>query len=162
MARNTTFSFEFYPPQTQEGVTKLMKTAKELNEYNPEFYYVFGDVQAKLGFLEEALIAYEKVKELDPENQEIWYDTAWMYDQLDNKTSALLCFQEGIELQEKNDRLLYSFVAFLLKYGRKEDALFNLDKALALNFDGYEYLFEVQPEAKYNLSVLELIDYYRS
>ena len=43
MARNTTFSFEFYPPQTQEGVTKLMQTAKELNEYNPEFFSVtFG------------------------------------------------------------------------------------------------------------------------
>jgi len=36
-------SFEFYPPQTQEGVTKLMQTAKELNEYNPEFFSVtFG------------------------------------------------------------------------------------------------------------------------
>ena len=43
MARNTTLSFEFYPPQTQEGVTKLMQTAKELNEYNPEFFSVtFG------------------------------------------------------------------------------------------------------------------------
>jgi len=43
MARNTTFSFEFYPPQTQEGVTKLMQTAKELNVYNPEFFSVtFG------------------------------------------------------------------------------------------------------------------------
>ena len=28
MARNTTLSFEFYPPQTQEGVTHLMQTAK--------------------------------------------------------------------------------------------------------------------------------------
>ena len=43
MARNTTFSFEFYPPQTQEGVTNLMQTAKELNVYNPEFFSVtFG------------------------------------------------------------------------------------------------------------------------
>ena len=43
MARNTSLSFEFYPPQTQEGVTKLMQTAKELNVYNPEFFSVtFG------------------------------------------------------------------------------------------------------------------------
>ena len=43
MARNTTLSFEFYPPQTQEGVTNLMQTAKALNEYNPEFFSVtFG------------------------------------------------------------------------------------------------------------------------
>ena len=43
MVRNTTLSFEFYPPQTQEGVTHLMQTAKVLNEYNPEFFSVtFG------------------------------------------------------------------------------------------------------------------------
>ena len=43
MARNTTFSFEFYPPQTQEGATKLMQTAKELNVCSPEFFSVtFG------------------------------------------------------------------------------------------------------------------------
>ena len=43
MARNTTLSFEFYPPQTQEGVIKLKQTAKELNEHNPEFFSVtFG------------------------------------------------------------------------------------------------------------------------
>ena len=139
-----------------------IKKGIDLDEYNPEFHYVFGDVQAKLGFLEEALLAYEKVKELDPDNQDIWSDLAWMFDQLGNVTSAMITFQEGIEIQEKNDKLLYSYGAFLIKYGRKEEALFNLDKALALNFDGHDILFEIYPEIKENSSVLELIDYYKS
>ena len=43
MARSTSLSFEFYPPQTQEGATKLMQTAKELNVCSPEFFSVtFG------------------------------------------------------------------------------------------------------------------------
>ncbi len=124
-------------------------------------HYVYGDVQAKLGFVEEAIIAYEKVKELDPDNTEIWYDTAWLYDQMENKTSAMLCFQEGLELQENNENLLYNFVAFLLKSGRKEEAMFNLDKALAAYYDQHEILFLVMPEAKEDLTVLELIEYYK-
>ena len=43
MAKATTLSFEFYPPQTKEGVIKLKQTAKDLNQYNPEFFSVtFG------------------------------------------------------------------------------------------------------------------------
>ena len=43
MAKNTTLSFEFYPPQTKEGVEKLKQTAKDLNQFNPEFFSVtFG------------------------------------------------------------------------------------------------------------------------
>ena len=43
MVNATTLSFEFYPPQTQEGVIKLKQTAKVLNKYNPEFFSVtFG------------------------------------------------------------------------------------------------------------------------
>jgi len=43
MAKDTTLSFEFYPPQTKEGIIKLKQTAKDLNQYNPEFFSVtFG------------------------------------------------------------------------------------------------------------------------
>ena len=43
MAKNTTLSFEFYPPQTKEGAEKLKQTAKDLNQFNPEFFSVtFG------------------------------------------------------------------------------------------------------------------------
>ena len=43
MVKATTLSFEFYPPQTKEGVIKLKQTAKVLNKYNPEFFSVtFG------------------------------------------------------------------------------------------------------------------------
>lgn len=43
MVKATTLSFEFYPPQTKEGVIKLKQTAKALNKYNPEFFSVtFG------------------------------------------------------------------------------------------------------------------------
>ena len=43
MAKATTLSFEFYPPQTKEGGEKLKQTAKDLNQFNPEFFSVtFG------------------------------------------------------------------------------------------------------------------------
>jgi methylenetetrahydrofolate reductase (NADPH) len=37
------FSFEFFPPRTQEGEEKLKRTLKNLSEFNPEFFSVtFG------------------------------------------------------------------------------------------------------------------------
>jgi len=43
MASDLKLSFEFYPPQTEEGVKNLKNTASELNKFNPEFFSVtFG------------------------------------------------------------------------------------------------------------------------
>ena len=33
----SSFSFEFFPPRTQEGEEKLKRTLKNLSEFNPEF-----------------------------------------------------------------------------------------------------------------------------
>ena len=39
----SSFSFEFFPPRTQEGEEKLKRTLKNLSEFNPEFFSVtFG------------------------------------------------------------------------------------------------------------------------
>jgi len=39
----SSFSFEFFPPRTQEGEKKLKTTLKNLSEFNPEFFSVtFG------------------------------------------------------------------------------------------------------------------------
>jgi len=39
----SSFSFEFFPPRTQEGEEKLKTTLKNLSEFNPEFFSVtFG------------------------------------------------------------------------------------------------------------------------
>jgi methylenetetrahydrofolate reductase (NADPH) len=37
------FSFEFFPPKTAEGIEKLRETRKELAQFDPEFFSVtFG------------------------------------------------------------------------------------------------------------------------
>ncbi|MDI1309257.1 MAG: methylenetetrahydrofolate reductase [NAD(P)H] [Methylotenera sp.] len=41
--KKTTFSFEFFPPKTSDGIEKLRETRVELAQYNPEFFSVtFG------------------------------------------------------------------------------------------------------------------------
>ena len=54
MAKATTLSFEFYPPQTKEGVIKLKQTAKDLNQYNPEFFSM--TLSTTLNFTQDNLI----------------------------------------------------------------------------------------------------------
>ena len=39
----TRYSFEFFPPKTNEGVANLRETRQQLAQFNPEFYSVtFG------------------------------------------------------------------------------------------------------------------------
>ena len=43
MLKKPSVSFEFFPPQTDEGVIKLNETISNLSQFNPEFYSVtFG------------------------------------------------------------------------------------------------------------------------
>lgn len=43
MARKVSYSFEFFPPNTPEGVKNLADTRQQLSSFNPEFYSVtFG------------------------------------------------------------------------------------------------------------------------
>ncbi|AXK39408.1 methylenetetrahydrofolate reductase [NAD(P)H] [Crenobacter cavernae] len=43
MSQNRTFSFEFFPPKTPEGVAKLRTTRQQLAQFKPEFFSVtFG------------------------------------------------------------------------------------------------------------------------
>ena len=42
-SKHTRYSFEFFPPKTNEGVANLRETRKQLAQFNPEFYSVtFG------------------------------------------------------------------------------------------------------------------------
>lgn len=43
VSEKTQYSFEFFPPKTNEGVANLRQTRKQLAQFNPEFYSVtFG------------------------------------------------------------------------------------------------------------------------
>ena len=38
--KNQTFSFEFFPPKTEEGMTNLLRTIKHLKQFNPDYVSV--------------------------------------------------------------------------------------------------------------------------
>ena len=43
MENTPSVSFEFFPPRTEEGITKLKETVQFLSEFTPEFFSVtFG------------------------------------------------------------------------------------------------------------------------
>jgi len=43
MAKKVSYSFEFFPPNTPEGIKNLADTRQQLSAFKPEFYSVtFG------------------------------------------------------------------------------------------------------------------------
>jgi tetratricopeptide (TPR) repeat protein len=139
-----------------------IKKALSLDDSNADYYYLLGDTQCDLGFLEEAYIAYKKVYELEPNDETILIDLGNISNEMKESDRAMDYFCEGVKKQPKNGKLLYNFVAFLLKKGDNNNALFYLDAALKEFYKEKEELFEAYEDAKYNDQVIELIEYYKT
>lgn len=45
-AKGPVYSFEFFPPKTPEGDSKLMETVKELSLLNPDFVRLHMELEA--------------------------------------------------------------------------------------------------------------------
>ncbi len=55
MAKKVSYSFEFFPPNSPEGIKNLADTRQQLSAFKPEFYSVtFGAVaQHAIGLLRQ-------------------------------------------------------------------------------------------------------------
>lgn len=146
--------------RTAEGIHYVKKSI-ELQQESGVFWYVFGDMQCKLEFYEEAGAAYTKVTELEPENKDIWLDYANLLDSQGEKTKALEILAEGVKHHPDNAEILYRISACLFSVGQKQEALTFLHNALGLDYEKHSDLFEYLPQLKENTTVLDLIESYK-
>ncbi len=138
-----------------------LKKATDMDQMNPDYHYLLGDVQAELGFLSEAMTSYEEVLSIDKDCDTILIDIANLADEMGETEKAMDCFCQGVKQSPVNGKLLYNFVGFLLKKGDLINAMFYLDTALKNHYEDRFELFEANEEAKFNNQVIELIEYYK-
>lgn len=138
-----------------------VKKAVEIEKENPEHWYVYGELQQKMQFYEDAEISFKKVIELDPDNPSIWLDYANLLFEQENKNGSLEILAEGIKHHPKNAELLYRISACLMSIGQKQEALSFLQKALKINYEMHQELFNYLPQLKENISIIDLIESYK-
>ena len=74
---------------------------------------------------------------------------------------VLVQLAEGIKHHPQNAELHYRISACLMSIGQKQEALSFLKKALKLNYDKHNELFDYLPDLKENTSITDLIEAYK-
>ena len=139
------------------GALKQMKTAVKIDNLNPEYWYIMGDVQEKLGHVQDAILSYQKVIELDPHNSEIWLDYSALLFQEEKFEEALGIMDEGLQQHPDDASLLYRKSAYLIKMGKVKQGYEKLESALDINFDKHMEMMDYMPQLKHDKNILDLI-----
>lgn len=103
-----------------------IKKALELEDNNPEYWYIYGDILAKMGLIDDALKIYLKVTELDEEIEEIWLDIAEIVSEHESLENGIVYLEKGIKKQPLNYLIYARLVAYLLKIGKEQEAIKNM------------------------------------
>jgi tetratricopeptide (TPR) repeat protein len=143
-----------------EGI-HYIKKAIEINPNEAEYWYVFAEVQQKLGFQEEAALAYQRVIELEYPDYDVWLDYSKLMHESGYFTEALEVIQEGIKNFPDVPALYYRLGVLLLESGNKQDAMSVFSNALQLDYNEHGTIFEYAPSLENNGELLQLINQYK-
>ena len=144
-----------------EGI-HYIKKALEINPNEPEYWYVFAEVQQKLGFHEEAAMAYQRVIELEYPDFDVWLDYAKLLDEAGYYKDCIETLSEGIKYFPDVAELYYRLGVILIETGKRNEGLENLSKALEMDFNKYNEIFEYSPALKEDNEILELINSFKN
>lgn len=134
--------------------------AIEIEPDNEEFYFLLGDFQLKLGYNEEAILAYKKVLKLDPDNDDIYKELSEAYLGYEGIDAAITVINAGIDHQPANISLLYRLAALLIKKGDQKNAKEFLITAFGQDRDGIKEMYEYNKELEFHPIVREIAENY--
>jgi tetratricopeptide (TPR) repeat protein len=142
-----------------EGV-HYIKKAIEINPNDAEYWYVFAEIQEKLGFIEEAALAYQRVLELDYQDYDVWLDYSKLLHQNSYITEAIKVLEEGIKKFPDIAELCYRLSVILLEKQQRKESLDVLARALDLDYSKHKEIFEYAPVLQNDAEILNLISTY--
>ena len=137
-----------------------IKKATEVNDKNPENWFVFARIHQRIGLLEEAKIGYDNTVEINPTEVEYWMEYSDMLFVNEYFNECIETIDAAIENIPDAAELYYKKAAFYLSAGMNNEAELILELALGLDFSKHKKLFEYLPQSKNNIFVAELISSY--
>ncbi|HMN04577.1 MAG TPA: tetratricopeptide repeat protein [Flavobacteriales bacterium] len=138
-----------------------LQHALRLSPDHPDALYYYALALGRAGRSEEAFALFEKLHVVEPQNLDAWMDHADMLLQLKDAEAALLKFQEGGQVHKLNPHYKYRLVSYLLRTGRDQQALLELEEALAADHAGHTQLLNYWPDVAKMPQVMHLIELYR-
>ncbi len=138
-----------------------LENATRIAPDNPDSWYYYANSLARSERFADALVSYEKLNSIEPQSLEGWMDHADLLLQLKGPEAALKKFKECELVHKLNARYKYRMASYLLRCGREQQALLELEEALSGEFAGYASLLEHYPDVANMPQVIHLLELYR-
>jgi tetratricopeptide (TPR) repeat protein len=136
---------------------KYLKKAVNIDDKNSEYWHSIAKVCNKLNLFTETTDAYEKVCELAPGRLSCWLTYSELLHHKGMIHKAISVLETGLIYHQHNALVHYRLSAYYLESMNEKNAIKHLKKALLVDSNRHNYLFELYPEAQFNESVLKLI-----
>ena len=132
-----------------------------MNEENVDYWYTYAEIQEKIGFVEEAEIAYKKVIDLENFDPEIWLSYSNLLYQQEHPKEAIEVLYEGMKYHPDSADIFYRLSAYLLNHGEERQALTLFRDALKINYEKHQELFSYMPHVKDNPNLINLLNTFK-
>ena len=138
-----------------------LENATRIAPDNPDSWYYYANTLARSERFPEALKSYEKLNSIEPQSLEGWMDHADLLMKLKGPEAALKKFTEGEMVHKLNAKYKYRVASYLLRCGREQQALLELEEALMADHTCHNTLLEHYPEVTNMPQVMHLLDLYK-
>ncbi|MFB2897635.1 tetratricopeptide repeat protein [Aerosakkonemataceae cyanobacterium BLCC-F50] len=113
----------YFNQEKYQDALEILSQTLSFDAVNPNLHYSLGLVLEKIGYLEEAITAFQKVIELFPQWIEAYHSLAKLLTETGNFAQAEAIYLQAIEL-DKNDYLSYLYFGnFLMMQQQIEEAI---------------------------------------
>ena len=143
-----------------EAIHYIKKTL-DLDKENVDYWFTYAEIHEKIGFIEEAEIAYKKVIELENFEPEIWLNYSNLLYQQEYQKEAIDVLCEGIKYHPDSADIFYRLSAYLFNQGDDNKALTYFQDALKLNYEKHQDIFIYMPNVKDNPNLINLLNTYK-
>lgn len=138
-----------------------LENATRIAPDSPDAWYYLANALARSERYPEAFLCYTKLNVIEPQSLEGWLDHADLLMQMKGPEAALKKFQEAEMVHKLSARYKYRLTSYLLRCGREQQALCELEEALMADHALHTTLFEHYPEAERIPQVIHLLDLYK-
>ncbi len=143
-----------------EAIKDLEVAVKLAPEHGDGWFY-YANALGRAERYEDALAAYTKLNTMEPESLDGWLDHADLLLNLKGPEAALKKLKEGEMVHKLNSRYRYRMVSYLLRAGREQQALLEMEEALTSDHAAHTQLLEHYPEAATMPQIIHLLELYR-
>ena len=140
---------------------KDLEVATRLAPDNADAWFFMAHGLAKTERFPQALAAYERLNRLEPQSLDGWLEHAELLHQLKGPEAALRKMQEAEQVHKLDPRFRYRFAVHLLRNGRMQHGLLELEEALMIDHAAHTQFLDAYPEAVSIPQVVHLLELYR-